>query len=155
MKWSSSELSVLSFCLQNNARFRAHAGRIIRVFDESIQVLGQDGGLEKIDEIWTKIAVSHIPRKISKESYNVNGQLHRLFQYILYMISYSFYSNSRGSFWKCSPPPAVWPRAKHRRGRNWSIMSTISFSRPSTMTAMPFRRRKKGVRTEERKCVER
>lgn len=57
--------------LQGNSRFRAHAGRIIRVFDESIQVLGQDGDLEKLDEIWTKVAKSHIPRKISKESYNV------------------------------------------------------------------------------------
>ncbi|KAH8403424.1 hypothetical protein KR215_004227 [Drosophila sulfurigaster] len=56
--------------LSTNSRFRAHAGRIIRVFDESIQVLGQDGDLEKLDEIWTKIATSHIPRKISKESYN-------------------------------------------------------------------------------------
>ncbi|KAM8704183.1 hypothetical protein ACLKA7_008735 [Drosophila subpalustris] len=56
--------------LATNSRFRAHAGRIIRVFDESIQVLGQDGDLEKLDEIWTKVATSHIPRKISKESYN-------------------------------------------------------------------------------------
>ncbi|KAH8417272.1 hypothetical protein KR222_007756 [Zaprionus bogoriensis] len=56
--------------LATNSRFRAHAGRIIRVFDESIQVLGQDGDLEKLDEIWTKVAKSHIPRKISKESYN-------------------------------------------------------------------------------------
>ncbi|KAH8288800.1 hypothetical protein KR054_009755 [Drosophila jambulina] len=56
--------------LPGNARFRAHAGRIIRVFDESIQVLGQDGDLEKLDEIWTKVAVSHIPRTITKESYN-------------------------------------------------------------------------------------
>lgn len=56
--------------LSSNARFRAHAGRIIRVFDDSIKVLGQDGDLEKLDEIWTKIATSHIPRQISKESYN-------------------------------------------------------------------------------------
>ncbi|KAH8326120.1 hypothetical protein KR067_002116 [Drosophila pandora] len=56
--------------LPGNARFRAHAGRIIRVFDESIQLLGQDGDQEKLDEIWTKVAVSHIPRAISKESYN-------------------------------------------------------------------------------------
>ncbi|XP_068157538.1 globin CTT-VI [Drosophila tropicalis] len=56
--------------LSGNSRFRAHAGRIIRVFDESIQVLGQDGDLQKLDEIWTKVATSHIPRQISKESYN-------------------------------------------------------------------------------------
>ncbi|KAH8360262.1 hypothetical protein KR093_011643 [Drosophila rubida] len=56
--------------LSGNSRFRAHAGRIIRVFDDSIQALGKDGDLEKIDEIWTKVALSHIPRKISKESYN-------------------------------------------------------------------------------------
>ncbi|TDG45078.1 hypothetical protein AWZ03_008503 [Drosophila navojoa] len=56
--------------LPTNARFRAHAGRIIRVFDESIRVLGQEGDQEKLDEIWTKVAVNHIPRRISKESYN-------------------------------------------------------------------------------------
>ncbi|EDW66741.1 globin CTT-VI [Drosophila virilis] len=56
--------------LPSNARFRAHAGRIIRVFDESIRVLGQDGDQEKLDEIWTKVAVNHIPRRISRESYN-------------------------------------------------------------------------------------
>ncbi|EDW81068.1 uncharacterized protein Dwil_GK11857, isoform B [Drosophila willistoni] len=56
--------------LSGNSRFRAHAGRIIRVFDESIQVLGQDGDLQKLDEIWTKVATTHIPRQISKESYN-------------------------------------------------------------------------------------
>ncbi|XP_017847402.1 globin CTT-VI isoform X2 [Drosophila busckii] len=56
--------------LPTNSRFRAHASRIIRVFDESIQALGQDGDLEKIGEIWTKVATNHIPRKISKESYN-------------------------------------------------------------------------------------
>ncbi|SPP84279.1 globin CTT-VI [Drosophila guanche] len=56
--------------LSGNSRFRAHAGRIIRVFDDSIRVLGQEGDVEKLEEIWTKIAVSHIPRTISKESYN-------------------------------------------------------------------------------------
>lgn len=97
---NSNLLTLSSFRLQNNARFRAHAGRIIRVFDESIQVLGQEGGLEKIEEIWTKIAVNHIPRKISKESYYVNAQLHTLFLHILYLILCSFYSNSRRLFWK-------------------------------------------------------
>ncbi|XP_001359265.2 globin CTT-VI [Drosophila pseudoobscura] len=56
--------------LSGNSRFRAHAGRIIRVFDDSIRVLGEEGDVEKLEEIWTKIAVSHIPRTISKESYN-------------------------------------------------------------------------------------
>ncbi|XP_030374170.1 globin CTT-VI [Scaptodrosophila lebanonensis] len=56
--------------LVTNARFRAHAGRIIRVFDDSIRALGQDGELEKLEEIWTKVAMNHIPRQITKESYN-------------------------------------------------------------------------------------
>ncbi|XP_017144540.1 globin CTT-VI [Drosophila miranda] len=56
--------------LSGNSRFRAHAGRIIRVFDDSIRVLGEERDVEKLEEIWTKIAVSHIPRTISKESYN-------------------------------------------------------------------------------------
>ncbi|EDV94939.1 globin-2B [Drosophila grimshawi] len=56
--------------LPTNSRFRAHASRIIRVFDDSIRVLGQDDAEEKLEEIWTKVAVNHIPRQISKESYN-------------------------------------------------------------------------------------
>lgn len=56
--------------LQENARFRAHAGRIIRVFDDSIQSLGHDWAGPKLEEIWSRIATTHFNRQIEKQSFN-------------------------------------------------------------------------------------
>lgn len=56
--------------LNKSPRFRAHAGRIIRVFDESIQTLGHDNCVDKLQEIWGEIAVTHFKRQISRQSYN-------------------------------------------------------------------------------------
>ncbi|XP_054725151.1 cytoglobin-1-like [Anastrepha obliqua] len=48
--------------LNNSARFRAHCGRIIKTFDQSISQLEEEGGLQKIQEIWQEIARSHVQR---------------------------------------------------------------------------------------------
>ncbi|XP_005183602.1 globin CTT-VI [Musca domestica] len=56
--------------LSTNARFRAHASRIIKVFDESIQMLGHDWAGPKLEETWSKIATSHFNRQIEKKSFN-------------------------------------------------------------------------------------
>jgi len=55
--------------LNENVRFRAHANRIIRVFDESIQSLGYDWAGPKLDEIWSKIATTHFNRQIEKKAF--------------------------------------------------------------------------------------
>ncbi|XP_037954586.1 globin CTT-VI [Teleopsis dalmanni] len=56
--------------LPNNPRFKAHAVRIIRVFDDSIQLLGYDVAAEKLEEMWSKIATSHFHRQIQRQSFN-------------------------------------------------------------------------------------
>ncbi|XP_065362495.1 cytoglobin-1 [Calliphora vicina] len=55
--------------LKNNARFKAHAVRIIKVFDESIQMLGHDWSGPKLEEMWSKVAISHFNRQIEKQSF--------------------------------------------------------------------------------------
>ncbi|KAM7359748.1 globin 1 isoform 1-T2 [Cochliomyia hominivorax] len=56
--------------LKTNARFRAHAIRIIKVFDESIQMLGHDWSGPKLEEMWSEVAKSHFKRQIEKQSFN-------------------------------------------------------------------------------------
>uniref|UniRef100_A0A1A9WJJ0 Globin domain-containing protein n=1 Tax=Glossina brevipalpis TaxID=37001 RepID=A0A1A9WJJ0_9MUSC len=53
--------------LKDNPRFKAHANRIMKVFDDSIQTL--DGNCSNLEEIWTKIAQSHFNRQIEKQSF--------------------------------------------------------------------------------------
>uniref|UniRef100_A0A1A9ZTC8 Globin domain-containing protein n=1 Tax=Glossina pallidipes TaxID=7398 RepID=A0A1A9ZTC8_GLOPL len=54
--------------LKNNPRFKAHANRIMKVFDDSIKTL--DNNCSHLEEIWTKIAQSHFNRQIEKQSFN-------------------------------------------------------------------------------------
>ncbi|KAI9579928.1 cytoglobin-1-like [Glossina fuscipes] len=54
--------------LKNNPRFKAHANRIMKVFDDSIKTL--DDNCSHLEEIWTKIAQSHFNRQIEKQSFN-------------------------------------------------------------------------------------
>lgn len=56
--------------LKTNARFKAHSVRIIRTFDESIQSLGHDWAGPKLEEMWSKIAVTHFKRQIEKQAFN-------------------------------------------------------------------------------------
>ncbi|TMW53284.1 hypothetical protein DOY81_001650 [Sarcophaga bullata] len=56
--------------LSSNARFKAHALRIIKVFDDSIQTLGHDWAGPKLDEMWSNIATTHFKRQIEKQSFN-------------------------------------------------------------------------------------
>lgn len=53
-------------------RFKAHASKIIRTFDEAINILGTDSTDSALQEIWSKVALSHHKRDISKSSYNVS-----------------------------------------------------------------------------------
>ncbi|KAL5289648.1 CYGB family protein [Megaselia abdita] len=56
--------------LKVNTHFHAHASKIIRIFDEAINTLGTDYTDSALQEIWSKIAISHHKRDISKASYN-------------------------------------------------------------------------------------
>lgn len=56
--------------LKNNAKFKSHAGRIIRLFDDSINALGTDYADSAIQELWKNTAKSHFRRNISKQSFN-------------------------------------------------------------------------------------
>ncbi|XP_075146660.1 globin 1 [Haematobia irritans] len=55
--------------LSSNARFKAHAMRIIKIFDDSIQMLGHDWAGPKLEEMWSKIATTHFNRQIEKQSF--------------------------------------------------------------------------------------
>lgn len=67
---------------QVNPRFNAHANRIIRIFDDAINTLGTDYTDSALQEIWSKIAISHHKRNISKTSYNVSRLKEDYFQKI-------------------------------------------------------------------------
>uniref|UniRef100_A0A1A9WJJ1 Globin domain-containing protein n=1 Tax=Glossina brevipalpis TaxID=37001 RepID=A0A1A9WJJ1_9MUSC len=54
--------------LKDNPRFKAHANRIMKVFDDSVQALDDD--YSQLEEIWIKVAQSHFNRQIEKQSFN-------------------------------------------------------------------------------------
>lgn len=56
--------------LKDNAKFISHAGRIVRLFDDSINALGTDYADSAIQELWANTAKSHFRRNISKQSFN-------------------------------------------------------------------------------------
>lgn len=60
--------------MQGNARLKAHAHRVIKVFDESVKTLDlpNEEILPKLQEIWSKIATTHFQRQIEKQSFNVS-----------------------------------------------------------------------------------
>uniref|UniRef100_A0A1B0BBW5 Globin domain-containing protein n=1 Tax=Glossina palpalis gambiensis TaxID=67801 RepID=A0A1B0BBW5_9MUSC len=47
---------------------KAHASRVIKVFDDSVQVLDDDSS--QLEEIWVKVTQSHFNRQIEKQSFN-------------------------------------------------------------------------------------
>jgi len=56
--------------LVHTSRFKWHANRIMKVFDDSIQALGNDWAPVKLEEIWSKIATTHFHRQIEKKAFN-------------------------------------------------------------------------------------
>uniref|UniRef100_T1GN60 Globin domain-containing protein n=1 Tax=Megaselia scalaris TaxID=36166 RepID=T1GN60_MEGSC len=56
--------------LKTCPKFKAHASRIVRTFNEAINVLGTDYTDPALHEIFSKVAISHHKRGISKASYN-------------------------------------------------------------------------------------
>ncbi|XP_055906659.1 cytoglobin-1 [Eupeodes corollae] len=56
--------------LKDNAKFKSHAARIVRLFDDSINALGTDYADSAIQELWKNTAKSHFRRNISKQSFN-------------------------------------------------------------------------------------
>ncbi|KAL9889526.1 cytoglobin-2-like [Glossina fuscipes] len=54
--------------LKESPRLKAHANRVIKVFDDSVQVLDDDSS--QLEEIWVKVTQSHFNRQIEKQSFN-------------------------------------------------------------------------------------
>uniref|UniRef100_A0A1B0G6S1 Globin domain-containing protein n=1 Tax=Glossina morsitans morsitans TaxID=37546 RepID=A0A1B0G6S1_GLOMM len=54
--------------LKESPRFKAHANRVIKVFDDSVQALDDD--CSQLEEIWVKVTQSHFNRQIEKQSFN-------------------------------------------------------------------------------------
>lgn len=53
--------------LNKNERFRSHVTKIMKVFDNSVKVLGANE--EQIAQIWEDLAKSHVKRQIPEKSY--------------------------------------------------------------------------------------
>ncbi|XP_049304559.1 cytoglobin-1 [Bactrocera dorsalis] len=53
--------------LNKNERFRSHVTKIMKVFDNSVNVLGADEA--QITQIWQDLAKSHVKRQIPEKSY--------------------------------------------------------------------------------------
>ncbi|XP_011191992.1 globin CTT-VIIB-7 [Zeugodacus cucurbitae] len=52
--------------LNQNERFRSHVTKIMKVFDNSVNALGDEA---KIAQIWEDLAKSHVKRQIPEKSY--------------------------------------------------------------------------------------
>uniref|UniRef100_A0A1L8DC55 Globin domain-containing protein n=1 Tax=Nyssomyia neivai TaxID=330878 RepID=A0A1L8DC55_9DIPT len=56
--------------LKDNSMFRSHGGRVIAVFQKSVDALSTNDPMGTLQEIWTEIAKTHFRRHIKQESFN-------------------------------------------------------------------------------------
>ncbi|XP_055711127.1 globin CTT-VI [Phlebotomus papatasi] len=56
--------------LKGSAMFRSHAGRVIAVFQKSVDAFNTADPVGTLVEIWTEIAKTHFKRNITQTSFN-------------------------------------------------------------------------------------